>query len=141
MKLQANHIRVPYTALNSLTKDSCSSNLINVHPCVARRTPWRDKSTIWTSKASPSQAYKIRVYQGLFYGYYSCRTLVCNENYRGVGYTVACSIDAINCRFICSPLLNHDQLCIFGFRSHSINVLSRKNIAKLYKRNILRVSL
>ena len=75
----------------------------NVRPCVARRTPWRDKPTIWAFQVSPSQACKESVGKGLFHIYFSSQTPICNEDYRSVGYAVARSVAAINCRSICFP--------------------------------------
>src|SRR5215469_9397575 len=40
------------------------------------------------------------------------------RTYRGVGHAVDRFVDAIECRFSCSPLFNHDHLYSFRFRSH-----------------------
>ena len=58
----------------------------------------------------------------LFYSHLSSRTPVFKENYHGVGYTVARSVDAINCRVSGSPLLNHHQSYIFRFKKHTFMV-------------------
>ncbi len=43
----------------------------NVRPCVARRTPWRDKPIIGIFEVSPSQVYRYIVGKGLFHSYFS----------------------------------------------------------------------
>lgn len=105
----------------------------NVRPQIARRTPSRDELIIQTFEVSLSQVYEDIAGKGLFHSYFSSQTPVCNENYRGISYTITRSVNAINYRFSYTPLLNHDQLHIFDFRNYSIIVLIRKNLALSFK--------
>ena len=57
------------------------------------------------------------VHLSLFCSHFSSRKLVCNKNYRGVGYAVDRFINAIDRRLSCSPLLNRDCGSLFEVRS------------------------
>lgn len=105
----------------------------NVRPQIARRTPSRDEPIIQTFEVSLSQVYEDIAGKGLFHSYFSSQTPVCNENYRGISYTITRSVNTINYRFSYTPLLNHDQLHIYDFWNHSIIVLIRKNLALSFK--------
>jgi hypothetical protein len=64
----------------------------------------------------------------LFVSYLSTRIRFVVRKYRSVGHAVDPSVDGVESRFSCSPLLYHEYRPVSKFRGNSTTVLSRKNM-------------
>lgn len=55
------------------------------------------------------------------------------EKYDGLDHAVDRSVHSVQNRFNCTPLLYHDHLRVFEFRSVRTTILSRKKIASSFE--------
>ena len=111
-----------YVGTSSLKLSLSQSAIIvctihNVYPCVERRTPSRDESTVWASQVSPSQIYEIFISISLFFSYFCSRKLIYNEKIIVGDYAIDRFVDTVDRRSSIPPLLNCDHQSFLEFRS------------------------